>query len=469
MAAARDNTLVLQTTQGPVTIEMRPDLAPNHVSRIKELVRERFYDGVVFHRVIDGFMAQTGCPHGTGTGGSGKKLKAEFTREPHVRGTVSMARAANPDSADSQFFICFDDASFLNGQYTVWGNVIEGIENVDRIKRGEPVVDPDRIEHAWIAADISLGAVRSDEQRQHDSQSLPEEPSTEAGPTFAVRVGKIDLVPSVETDNSWDQSTQAALHQQILRQVAQLQAETLKIGNQYPNLAQTIDEYAKLVRQPLTDLDIVALWSVGSCLLAYAYSFEHHDQHRTMTEPLEPVHLSLLTGVSRLHGGFILGFPKGIALTERADRAQFAPNVVQSIGEPTSRILDALSHQRDLVSERARHFLALLNSTVLASGWETARVGYVCYAAVRNCLIALGKALIWFNDKGGSVVGGVMLASGLSAAGITAESVELAASFLHARASEILSFAAPFPELRAWICWIIDEFDKAHVENRRLN
>ena len=109
--AVTENTLILETTQGPVTIEMRPDLAPGHVARIKELVREGFYDGIVFHRVIDGFMAQTGCPQGTGTGGSGKKLKAEFNKEPHVRGTTSMARAASPDSGDSQFFICFDDAS----------------------------------------------------------------------------------------------------------------------------------------------------------------------------------------------------------------------------------------------------------------------------------------------------------------------------------------------------------------------
>ncbi|MBV8509592.1 MAG: peptidylprolyl isomerase [Xanthobacteraceae bacterium] len=145
-----DNTLVLDTTQGRVTIAMRPDLAPNHVARIKELVRQGFYNGIVFHRVIDGFMAQTGCPQGTGTGGSGKKLKAEFNKEKHVRGTVSMARAANPDSGDSQFFICFADAPFLNGQYTVWGQVTEGMENVDKIKRGEPVINPDKIVKAEI-------------------------------------------------------------------------------------------------------------------------------------------------------------------------------------------------------------------------------------------------------------------------------------------------------------------------------
>jgi peptidylprolyl isomerase len=148
-----ENTLILETSQGPVTIEMRPDVAPQHVARIKELVRQGFYDGIVFHRVIDGFMAQTGCPQGTGTGGSGKKLKAEFSKEKHVRGTVSMARAQSPDSGDSQFFICFADAPFLNGQYSVWGKVTAGMENVDKIKRGEPVANPDRIVKAHMAAE----------------------------------------------------------------------------------------------------------------------------------------------------------------------------------------------------------------------------------------------------------------------------------------------------------------------------
>ena len=148
-----ENTLILETTQGPVTIEMRPDLAPGHVARIKELVREGFYDGIVFHRVIEGFMAQTGCPHGTGTGGSGQKLKAEFNAEPHVRGTASMARAANPDSGDSQFFICFDDATFLDGQYTGWGEVVEGMEAVDALPKGEPPRAPGKIVSAKVAAD----------------------------------------------------------------------------------------------------------------------------------------------------------------------------------------------------------------------------------------------------------------------------------------------------------------------------
>src|SRR5262245_49161099 len=125
--------LVLETTHGPVEITMRPDLAPGHVARIKELADSGFYDGIVFHRVIDGFMAQTGDPTGTGRGGSGKNLQAEFSDEPHVRGTASMARAASPNSADSQFFICFTDCGFLDGQYTVWGQVTQGMENIDKI------------------------------------------------------------------------------------------------------------------------------------------------------------------------------------------------------------------------------------------------------------------------------------------------------------------------------------------------
>lgn len=152
-----ENTLYLELKDGRVVIELRPDLAPNHVARIKELVRAKFYDGIKFHRVIDGFMAQTGCPLGTGTGGSGTKLKAEFNAGKHVRGTCSMARAQSPDSADSQFFICFDTQSYLDRQYTIWGQVVEGMEFVDNIKKGAPrsgsVTDPDCIVSLRVAAD----------------------------------------------------------------------------------------------------------------------------------------------------------------------------------------------------------------------------------------------------------------------------------------------------------------------------
>ena len=155
-----ENTLKLETTQGDVIIEMLPGIAPNHVSRIKELVREGFYDGIVFHRVIEGFMAQTGCPLGTGTGGSGQKLAAEFSGEAHLEGTCSMARAAHPDSGDSQFFIMFDRAPHLDSQYSIWGQVVEGMDAVHKIKKGDysrngAVTDPDRIISLKVAADVN--------------------------------------------------------------------------------------------------------------------------------------------------------------------------------------------------------------------------------------------------------------------------------------------------------------------------
>lgn len=157
MAEIKDpeNTLVMETTKGKVVIALRPDLAPKHCERLKELARESFYDGIVFHRVIDGFMAQVGCPHGTGTGGSDKpNLVQEFNPTKHVRGSCSMARAMDPNSANSQFFICFGEAPWLDNQYTYWGDVIEGMENIDQLKRGEPVRDPDSIISMKVAADI---------------------------------------------------------------------------------------------------------------------------------------------------------------------------------------------------------------------------------------------------------------------------------------------------------------------------
>ena len=154
MMADPENTLHMDLAKGRVVIELLPKLAPGHVARIKELAREGFYDGVVFHRVIEGFMAQGGDPTGTGTGGSKKPdLKAEFSKEPHVRGICSMARSSNPNSANSQFFIVFDDATFLDNQYTVWGRVTSGMEHVDGLKRGEPVSNPDKIVKMQVAAD----------------------------------------------------------------------------------------------------------------------------------------------------------------------------------------------------------------------------------------------------------------------------------------------------------------------------
>jgi len=166
MAADPENTLYMDVPAGRVVIEMRPDLAPATVAQIKALVRRGFYDGIVFHRVIDGFMAQTGDPKGDGTGGSGHKLKAEFSNEKHVRGVVSMARASDPDSADSQFFIMFGPSPALDGKYTIWGKVTSGMEYIDQIKKGDPnrngtVTNPDKIIKMQVAADAEKAGKKS--------------------------------------------------------------------------------------------------------------------------------------------------------------------------------------------------------------------------------------------------------------------------------------------------------------------
>jgi cyclophilin family peptidyl-prolyl cis-trans isomerase len=155
-AADPDNTLVIELSSGGnVVIELLPNIAPKHVARIKELAKAGFYDGIVFHRVIPGFMAQTGDPTGTGMGGSGKgNVMAEFSQMPFIRGTVGAARSQNPNSADSQFFICFADAQFLNGQYTVWGKVIEGMENVDKVAVGEPPANPTKMTKVRLQSDL---------------------------------------------------------------------------------------------------------------------------------------------------------------------------------------------------------------------------------------------------------------------------------------------------------------------------
>lgn len=150
----KENILYLDLEFGRVEILMRPDVAPKHVARIRELARAGFYDGTVFHRVIDGFMAQGGDPEGNGLGGSGQHIEAEFNSLPHLRGTVSMARATDPNSADSQFFICLDRSTFLDNQYTAWGRVIKGMEFVDMIEKGEPPVNPTKIVKMQVASDV---------------------------------------------------------------------------------------------------------------------------------------------------------------------------------------------------------------------------------------------------------------------------------------------------------------------------
>lgn len=325
---------------------------------------------------------------------------------------------------------------------------------------------------AWLRGEIDPATLpvsvpaSSEREEEEEDLSTPEEPALESGPTFSLRSGQLDLVPGLETDPTFDRATQKTLHNRIIRRIEPLRAETLKVGNRYPGLALSVEEYATLVSQPFDELDITDLWAVGNGLLAYAVSFEKQNQNRTLTEPLEPSHFALLLDVARLHAGFILGFPKAVELTERADHAQIAPDVFDLIDGPISNILSALSQNQRLVSERARHLAEALQAAMTVAGWRTTRVGYTGYVTVRNALIQLCKALVWSNDKGGSVVGSFAVGSVLAASGMSAETLQLVFQFLHFNASNMIAFAAPFPELRAWVGWIIDHLDKERLQRR---
>ncbi|MCD6035969.1 MAG: peptidylprolyl isomerase [Rickettsiales bacterium] len=221
-----ENTLYMELSSGRVVITMRPDLAPKHVARIKELVRQGFYDGVVFHRVIDGFMAQTGDPTGTGMGGSGQKLAAEFSNEPHGRGTLSMARAQDPNSADSQFFIVYADARYLDNNYTVWGKVVEGMEYVDEIKKGDSsrngqVENPDKIITLRVAADVEKKAAAP--KAAGTPATVPAKPASDA--TAKTPAVKTDAAPkAAETAPKTPEAAPAASNENNVPKAAEEKA-----------------------------------------------------------------------------------------------------------------------------------------------------------------------------------------------------------------------------------------------------
>lgn len=313
----------------------------------------------------------------------------------------------------------------------------------------------------------TLDESKSSAWKPATATSAPSEPQLEPGPQFSLVSGKLDLVSDADKDDSYDRATQFALHNRIVRQVTILRTETLRAGNSYPGLTRTVDEYTKLVERPIDDLDVVDLWALGNALIAQAISFEKQNAARTLTSPLEPSHLASLIDVARLHGGFILGFAKGVELTRRADHAQMAPGVLGEISDRILKLLNALSQNRRLVSDRVQQFIAPIQDSLLMAGWETARIGYTGYVVVRNALIQLGKALVWTNDKGGSVVGSVVLSSMIASSGMQQEALELSFQFLYTNASDILAFAAPFPELRAWFGWIIDYL--AEEQEKRSN
>jgi hypothetical protein len=244
-----------------------------------------------------------------------------------------------------------------------------------------------------------------------------------------------------------------------VRQARRLQEITIKVGNQHPQLLLIVDEYSRLINGQIDTLDVVDLWAVGNALMAQSISFERQNKDRTFTEPLEPDHLGTLIEVSALHGGFILGFPKAAELVARADNARIGPDLARVIEAPTSHLLGALARQRRFLTDRARELIEALDAALFAGAWDSARIGYTSYATTRNALLTIGKLTIWINDKGGSLAGSTVIAATVAAANLPPETLQLVLDFLRLNASNILSFAAPFPELRAYFEWIINHFD----------
>lgn len=313
----------------------------------------------------------------------------------------------------------------------------------------------------WLRGELDPDELR--ESNPSADKAAPPEPALEPGPDFAISNGRIDLV-GVPEERAFDAVTQEMLLQRLRKQVLLLKAENVKIGNQHPLLVQTVDEYALTVSAPLDEIEVVNLWAVGNSLMAQALAFEQQDAHRTIAEPLEPLHFGLLIEISRLHGGFILGFPTGVALTQRADVARLAPDAVQAIQQSTSDLLSSLAKQRRLTSDRVRGLANSLEAALISASWNVARVGHTSYVTLRNFLIEVGKTVIAANGASSSFAGGLMFAGALQASGLTAEAAAQLLEFLRSNTADILAFVAPFPELRAWINWMIDHIDERDDE-----
>lgn len=327
------------------------------------------------------------------------------------------------------------------------------------IANGQPTATENVL--SWLRGEFDPATIPNDETNSPISSKMPPppEPEEEAGPSFHIANGQIELTSSRESESDIDVAIQETIHRRLRQQAIRLREMTTRVSNQHPQLFTVADEYLALVDRPLAELDIVSLWAVGNALMAQSLSFQIHDSGRTLADPLEPAHLGILVDVASLHGGFILGFPLAVKLVTRADQSRIGPETIRKIGPATSNVLSALSRQRRVLSEGARQLIEALDSALLTGSWEAARIGYTSYATVRNALVTIGKVGLWINDKGGSLAGGVVVGSAISAASLPPDTLQLIASFLTSNAANILSFAAPFPELRTYMTWLINHFD----------
>jgi hypothetical protein len=283
------------------------------------------------------------------------------------------------------------------------------------------------------------------------------EPSSEPGPVMQVTEKGLEVVPQ-PMGGDFDQDLQKNLHTRLQRLLPALAETTHKVGNAHPALDHVVSEYGALIAQPFEKLDVASVWAVGTGLLAFRQAFASQP-NSTMTVPLEPGHLALLQQAAEVHGGFILGFPKGRELTDRADHARLSPEIVAQISRPTRYILTDLSLAKHFVESHTREFLAAIDEGTIVYGWEAARAGHVGYVVTRNSLIALGRALNHLNSALATVAGGLLL----SAVDPNLQMTQYIAEFVFEHAQPIASFIEPFPELNIWFGSIIDHID----ENKR--
>jgi Leucine-rich repeat (LRR) protein len=316
---------------------------------------------------------------------------------------------------------------------------------------------------AWLRGELDSSILQNRRSDiDHDEgvdEVTPPAPAHELGPNLQLVVGRFDLATDNDVQGNYDRIIQNVLHVRLNKQLELLKDEAQRFSNQHPLLARTIVEYAELASQPLDSIDVVSLWTIGNALIAQSVSFEQQDISRTISDPLEPHQQALLIEASRLHGGFIFGFPLGAELTQRADRLLSTPYKLASIGAPTSHVLGALSKQRHFLSERARKFVQLLEAALFAAGWKSTRAGYSSYVTVRNFLIEMGKLVVLADAKGSTISGSLVIGAAVSVSGMNAETFAALVEFFRLNSSELLSFAAPFPELRVWVEWIINHLD----------
>ena len=283
---------------------------------------------------------------------------------------------------------------------------------------------------------------------------VPPEPSPELGPVLQVTERGLEII-SQPSEGDFEEQLQKALYDRLRRLLPELTDATHRVANAHPALDHIISEYSDLIARPFDQLDVASLWAVGTGLLAFRAAFTNQPSG-TMTEPLEPGHLAMLQQAAEMHGGFILGFPKGWELTERADRTRLSPEIIAQIAPPARRILEGLARANDFVESRTRKFFAAVDESLIVHGWGTARIGHAIYVTTRNSIIALGKYLILANIGCAAILGKPIL----PALDLDAHTSQLIVEFVMHHAQEVLSFAEPFPELRNWIGFVIDHIDR---------